>query len=140
MSPWHFPPPDASTPVRREPYVAAVRPFDVVAPTDGHPMARVRLSNGCTYVGWRHVRHESLADYTHQPLQYWLAIDRYAQEVVRQIHTLVAAGTLPRDVLCFSDLHYHMDANEGWGEELDALTPDGWAAVQERVTDILRSN
>ena len=62
MDPFDSPPParPAQSPPTPAPYVAAVRPFHAVSVDDRHPVARVRLTNGLTYLSWHHVRHDDL--------------------------------------------------------------------------------
>lgn len=120
-------------------YIASVRPGDNVACSDNHPLARVRFSNGKEFIGWRHVRHDELAAHTGRTLEYWQHIDALAACVVGQIQQLVNQRRIPR-VTEFSELHGHFDANTGWGNDIDALTSQDWAAVQWRVTDRLRIN
>ncbi len=52
--------------------------------------------------------------------------------------TLVNQGTI-RQVTCFTELRSQIDADAGWSPEVDALPKEDWAAVQWRVTDILRT-
>ena len=141
MDPFDSPPPDrnAQSPTTPAPYVAAVRPFHAVSVDDRHPVARVRLTNGLTYLSWHHVRHDDLAAVTHRPATYWLHIDRHAHDVVARIRTLSATGALPQ-IACFTELRHHIDPQAGWTPEIAALSPEEWTAVQHRVTDILRSN
>ena len=138
--PFDSPPPDrnAQSPTTPAPYVAAVRPFHAVSVDDRHPVARVRLTNGLTYLSWHHVRHDDLAAVTHRPATYWLHIDRHAHDVVARIRTLSATGALPQ-IACFTELRHHIDPNAGWTAGIAALPPEDWTAVQHRVTDILRS-
>ena len=63
---------------------------------------------------------------------------RFAAEVRAQIDTLVNQHTI-RQVTCFSELRSQIDADAGWSPEVDALPREDWAAVQWRVTDILRT-
>lgn len=141
MSPFDDKPADGppSAPSNNEVYIASVRPNDAVSPSDGQPLARVRYTNGLTYLDWAHVRHVDLLRDTQRPADYWRRIDRLAHKIVRHINTLAAAGAIPR-VACFSELAHLMDPNEGWGDEIDCLPSEDWCAVQHRVTDILRTN
>lgn len=66
-------------------------------------------------------------------------VDRMAGEIVAQIERMKQYGELPANVR-FSDLHDHFDANVGWSDEIDALPTDQWAAVQQRVDDLLDSD
>lgn len=93
--------------------MAAVRPFHAVSADDNHPVARVRLTNGLTYLSWHHVRHDDLAAVTHRPVTYWLHIDHHARGVVARIRELTATGALPQ-VVCFTELRHHIDPNSGW--------------------------
>lgn len=120
-------------------YIASVRPADNVACSDNHPLARVRFSNGKEFIGWRHVRHDQLTAQTGRPLEYWQRIDAMAAQIVSQIHDMIGQRRIPR-ITEFSELHHHFDANTGWGNHIDALSPQDWAAVQWRVTDRLRIN
>ncbi len=141
MDPFDCPPPDGGTqvPASTAPYVAAVRPFHAVSADDHHPVARVRLTNGLTYLSWHHVRHDDLANVTHRPVTYWIHIDQHARDVVARIRELTATGAVPQ-VMCFTELRHHIDPNNGWTPAIAALPPEDWAAVQYRVTDILRSD
>lgn len=141
MEPFDSSPPgrSAQSPPAAAPYVAAVRPFHAISADDQQPVARVRLTNGLTYLSWHNVRHDDLAAVTHRPAAYWLHIDRHAHDVVARIRTLSATGALP-PIACFTELRHHIDPQAGWTPEIAALSPEEWTAVQHRVTDILRSN
>ena len=67
-------------------------------------------------------------------------IDRMAQHVVGIIREIQEAGELPADVTDFGQLHDHFDANVGWSDEIDALPHMQWAAVQDRVTELLSAS
>ena len=67
-------------------------------------------------------------------------IDRMAQHVVGIIMEIQEAGELPADVTDFGQLHDHFDANVGWSDEIDALPHMQWAAVQDRVTELLSAS
>lgn len=139
MNPFDYNPPDSrQAPASDEVYVAAVKPYSAVSPSDRQPLARVRYTNGKTFVGHHVVRHIDLLRETGRPAEYWLVIDRLAREVVGQIDNLASQGTI-RQVVCFSELRYQIDADTGWSPEVDALPAEDWAAVQWRVTDILRT-
>ena len=139
MNPFDYTPPDSrQAPASDEVYVAAVKPYSAVSPSDRQPLARVRYTNGKTFVGHHVVRHIDLLRETGRPAEYWLVIDRLAREVVEQIDNLASQGTI-RQVVCFSELRYQIDADTGWSPEVDALPAEDWAAVQWRVTDILRT-
>jgi len=140
MNPFDYNPPDSrqAAPASDEVYVAAVKPHAAVSPSDRQPLARVRYTNGQTFVGHHLLRHIDLHRETGRPVDYWLAIDRLARQVVSQIDTLVSQRTI-RQVVCFSELRYQIDVDTGWSPEVDALPTEDWAAVQWRVTDILRT-
>ncbi|MCF6391260.1 hypothetical protein A5731_27370 [Mycolicibacterium conceptionense] len=129
-------PPDA--PASGQLYIATVKPFDAVSPSDHQPLARVRYTNGKTFVGRDTVRHIDVHRETGQPVEHWMRIDGYAREIVSQISTLVADGAVS-PVACFTELRYHLDADTGWSPAIDALSDEDWAAVQWRVTDLLRT-
>ena len=139
MNPFDYNPPDSQqAPASDEAYVAAVKPYAAVSPSDRQPLARVRYTNGKTFVGRHVMRHIDLYRETGRPVDYWLAIDRLAHEGRAQIDTLVNQHTI-RQVTCFSELRSQIDADAGWSPEVDALSREDWAAVQWRVTDILRT-
>jgi hypothetical protein len=139
MNPFDYNPPDSQqAPASDEAYVAAVKPYAAVSPSDRQPLARVRYTNGKTFVGRHVMRHIDLYRETGRPVDYWLAIDRLAHEVRAQIDTLVNQHTI-RQVTCFSELRSQIDADAGWSPEVAALSREDWAAVQWRVTDILRT-
>ena len=139
MNPFDYNPPDSQqAPASDEAYVAAVKPYAAVSPSDRQPLARVRYTNGMTFVGRHVMRHIDLYRETGRPVDYWLAIDRLAHEVRAQIDTLVNQHTI-RQVTCFSELRSQIDADAGWSPEVAALSREDWAAVQWRVTDILRT-
>lgn len=139
MNPFDYNPPDSQqAPASDEAYVAAVKPYAAVSPSDRQPLARVRYTNGMTFVGRHVMRHIDLYRETGWPVDYWLAIDRLAHEVRAQIDTLVNQHTI-RQVTCFSELRSQIDADAGWSPEVAALSREDWAAVQWRVTDILRT-
>ena len=139
MNPFDYNPPDSrQAPASDVVYVAAVKPYSAVSPSDRQPLARVRYTNGKTFVGHHVVRHIDLLRETGRPAENWLVIDRLAREVVEQIDNLASQGTI-RQVVCFSELRYQIDADTGWSPEVDALPAEDWAAVQWRVTDILRT-
>lgn len=118
-------------------FVASVRPFDSIAHTDAHPLARVHFGRGLEFTGWQFVRHEHLHATTGHPLDYWEAIDAYATAICHHITDMTATGHLPA-ITDFAQLHDHFDANTGWGPEIDALPPAMWTAIQWRVTARLR--
>ena len=62
----------------------------------------------------------------------------YAVQVLQQIRRAQAAGDLP-DVSGFGELHDHIDANVGWGDVIDGLEHDQWAAVTDIVHGLLKS-
>lgn len=139
MNPFDYNPPDSrQAPTSDEVYVAAVKPYAAVSQSDRQPLARIRYTNGKTFVGHHVVRHIDLHPETGRPVDYWLAIDRLARQVVSQIDTLVSQGTVC-PVVCFSELRNQIDVDTGWSPEVDALPTEDWAAVQWRVTDILRT-
>lgn len=139
MNPFDYNPPDSQqAPASDEVYVAAVKPYAAVSPSDRQPLARIRYTNGKTFVGHHVMRHIDLHRETGRPVDYWLAIDRLAREIRAQIDTLVKQGTI-HQVTCFSELRSQIDADAGWSPEVDALPKEDWAAVQWRVTDILRT-
>ncbi|MBU8841533.1 hypothetical protein [Mycolicibacterium goodii] len=138
MNPFDNPPESRQAPASDSVYVAAVKPYAAVSPSDRQPLARVRYTNGTTFIGHDLLRHVDLHRETGRPVDYWLGIDRLARQVVDQIEGLVRDGTVPQ-VTCFSELHSRIDANVGWSPEIDTLPPEDWAAVQWRVTDILRT-
>lgn len=55
-----------------------------------------------------------------------------AAAVFTKIHAMRAEGTIPA-VSSFAELHDHFDANTGWGDDIDALPPETWAAVTTQV-------
>ena len=52
MNPFDYNPPDSQqAPASDEVYVAAVKPYAAVSPSDRQPLARIRYTNGKTFVG-----------------------------------------------------------------------------------------
>lgn len=135
MEPFDSSPPgrSAQSPPAAAPYVAAVRPFHAISADDQQPVARVRLTNGLTYLSWHHVRHDDLAAVTHRPATYWLHIDRHAHDVVARIRTLSATGALP-PIACFTELRHHIDPGRVDPGDRRALTRgvDGCATPRHR--------
>ena len=119
-------------------FVAAVKPFDTVARADTPPLARVRYGRGTAFTRWRRISHDELAAETGRSLDYWLRIDAYAGQLIHQVRELVSRTRIP-PVADFADLHNHLDANTGWGEPIDSLSPEDFAAVQWRFTDRIRT-
>lgn len=67
-------------------------------------------------------------------------IERMARQIIGIIREIQESDELPADISYFGQLHDHMDANVGWSDEIDALPTDDWAAVQNRVNELLRDN
>lgn len=119
-------------------FVASVKPFDTVASADLPPLARVRYGRGSAFIRWRHISHDALVAETGRPLDYWLRIDAYAAQLIYQVRELISKARIPA-VADFADLHNHLDANTGWGEPIDSLSHEDFAAVQWRFTDRIRT-
>lgn len=66
-----------------------------------------------------------------------LDVERLALEIFADVESMKERGLLPRDLKDFGDLHSHFDANVGWSAEIDALPTEVWAAVQQRVSELL---
>ncbi|WP_082956768.1 hypothetical protein [Mycolicibacter sinensis] len=133
------PSPTSNDPVHSTPeFVASVKPFDTVASGDAHPLARVRYGRGTAFVRWRHIRHDTLLAETGRTLDYWLRIDAYASQIIYQVRELISKARIPA-VADFADLHNHLDANTGWGNPIDSLSAEDFAAVQWRFTDRIRT-
>jgi hypothetical protein len=66
-------------------------------------------------------------------------IEVFAADVFTQIREIEQLGDLPH-ITEFSQLHDYFDANVGWGDQIDTLDPEAWAAVQEGVNSLLSGN
>ncbi|MGV0654951.1 hypothetical protein ABQE48_13890 [Mycolicibacterium thermoresistibile] len=139
MNPFNpYPPDSRQAPASDAIYVASVAPNAAVSPSDRQPLARIRYTNGKTFVAHQFVRHIDVHRETGRPVDYWQEIDSYARQVAAQISQMTSHGTL-QPVACFSELHYQIDPNAGWSPTIDNLPTEDWTAVQWRVTDLLRT-
>lgn len=66
-------------------------------------------------------------------------IDRLAGQMLATIRELQSDGTLPYGITTFSQLHDYMDANVGWGDEVDALSTDDRNRLFYAVNDLLHA-
>lgn len=66
-------------------------------------------------------------------------MQRYADDMLAEIAMMQDGGTLPDTVPGFAFLHDYFDANVGWGDEIDNLPHDQWAALADAVDARLRA-
>lgn len=119
-------------------FVASVKPFDTPASATAPPLARVRYGRGSSFTRWRHISHDALLAETGRALDHWLRIDAYSAQLICQVRELISKARIPA-IADFADLHNYIDANNGWGEPIDSLSPEDFVAVQWRFTDRIRT-